>query len=333
LPLIFVFCVKKEKIMGKEWSLQEIKDIYSLPLFSLISQAHILHLKYHKVGEIQVCTLISYKTGGCPEDCKYCAQSTRYRTSVKSQPYLTLDQIVNQASQAIENGASRICIGAAWRKIPEGRSFDLLLEAIKAIAEKGVEVCCTLGFLTEDQALRLKKAGLFAYNHNLDTSAGYYDKIITTRTYEDRLKTLDTVEQTGLSVCCGGILGLGESIEDRIHLIHTLATRKNPPESIPINVLTPISGTPLENAEPVAIWDLLRMIAAVRIVMPKARIRLSAGRLERNQEEQALCFFAGANSIFSGEKLLTAPNPTFQDDERLFSLLGLKKEVSFEPAS
>jgi biotin synthase len=241
-------------------------------------------------------------------------------------------EVIELAQKAIANGATRVCLGAAWRSVRDSAQFDLVLKVIRQITDMGVEVCCTLGMLTEPQAQKLKDAGLYAYNHNLDTSPEFYSSITTTRRYEDRLKTLDAVEKAGISVCCGGIIGMGESIEDRIGLIYMLARRNPHPESVPINLLIPVQGTPLQERQSVPIWDMVRMIATARITMPKAMVRLSAGRLERSLEEQALCFLAGANSIFSGEKLLTRPNPDFDEDEKMLKLFGLTQRPAFASA-
>jgi biotin synthase len=311
------------------WSEEELRAIHDSPLLDLIYKAASIHRLHHAPNEVQVCSLLSIKTGGCSEDCKYCPQSSRYQTDVNPSALLSEEEIVSFAKRAIEEGATRVCLGAAWRLVREGPQFEKILRVIRQIGDLGVEVCCTLGMLTEAQALRLKEAGLYAYNHNLDTSARFYSSIITTRTYADRLKTLDAVEKAKISVCCGGIIGMGESIDDRIALIHTLTQRNPPPESVPINALIPIAGTPLQSQPKVPIWDLIRMIATVRIALPKAMVRLSAGRLERSLEEQALCFLAGANSIFSGEKLLTRPNPNFSDDAALFRLLGIQPRRAF----
>ena len=313
-----------------DWSLQEIETIYNSPLLPLLSRAHALHCKYHSIDEVQVCTLVSFKTGGCTEDCKYCAQSARYQTSVVPLPLMQKEEMLAKAKEAIANGATRICIGAAWREIRDGKAFEIILSTVKELTQLKIEVCCTLGMLTQEQANRLKEAGLFAYNHNLDTSQQYYKTIISTRIYDDRLETLARVDRAGISLCCGGIIGMGEKREDRISLIHTLATHKPHPESVPINLLIPIKGTPLEHRPPLPIWEMIRMIATSRITIPKAMIRLSAGRLERSPEEQMLCFLAGANSIFSGKKLLTTPNPSFTDDDSLFKLFGLKKRPPFK---
>jgi biotin synthase len=306
-----------------DWTKEEIRAIHDRPLLGLIYQAASVHREHHPANQVQVCSLISIKTGGCPEDCKYCPQSARYQTNVTATPLMQEEEILAQARQAIANGATRVCLGAAWRTVRESAQFEQILRVIQNITAMGVEVCCTLGMLTEPQAVRLKEAGLHAYNHNLDTSPEFYSSIITTRRYEDRLRTLDAVEKAGISVCCGGIIGMGESVDDRVGLLHALATRNPHPESVPINLLIPVPGTPLAQQKPVPIWEMIRMVATARITMPEAMVRLSAGRLERSLEEQALCFLAGANSIFSGEKLLTRPNPDFDADEQMFRLFGL----------
>lgn len=307
-----------------DWTKEEIQAIYDTPLLDLVYKAAGIHREYHPPNEVQVCSLISIKTGGCAEDCKYCPQSSRYQTNVKATPLMEGEDILKLAIEAAEKGATRVCLGAAWRSVRDSIQFDQILEVVKKISAMGIEVCCTLGMLTESQATRLKEAGLYAYNHNLDTSPEYYPSITTTRTYEDRLKTLDTVEKAGISVCCGGIIGMGEKIEDRIGLLYMLATRNPHPESVPINMLIPVEGTPLGKQNKVSIWDLVRMVATARIIMPKAMVRLSAGRLGCSLEAQALCFLAGANSIFSGEKLLTRPNPDFDEDREMMNLFGLK---------
>lgn len=312
-----------------DWTKEEIRAVYDTPLLDLVYQAAFVHRKHHAADQIQVCSLISIKTGGCPEDCKYCPQSARYQTNVDATPLMQEEEIIDAAKKAIANGATRVCLGAAWRSIRDSAQFDRVLEVVKQITEMGVEVCCTLGMLGKSQAERLKQAGLYAYNHNLDTSPEYYSSITTTRRYEDRLKTLDAVEKAGISVCCGGIIGMGESVEDRIGLLYMLSSRNPHPESVPINLLIPVAGTPLEERKPVPIWDMVRMIATARITMPKSMVRLSAGRFERSMEEQALCFLAGANSIHSGEKLLTRPNPDFDDDREMMHLFGLKIRPAF----
>lgn len=310
--------------------LEEVTAIYKKPLLELISDAHSVHRQHHPIGEIQVCKIVSFKTGGCPEDCAYCAQSVRYQTHVEPLPLMQKEEMLLSADEAIAWGATRICISAAWRGVRDGKAFNTILEVVQELTQKGVEVCCTLGLLTLSHAKQLKEAGLHSYNHNLDTSSDFYDQIISTRTFKDRLKTLDLVEKAGIHLCCGGIIGMGETEEDRIAFLHTLASREIPPQSVPLNFLVPIKGTPLEKREPLPIWDMLRMIATARLLMPGSMVRLSGGRLERSAEEQALCFFAGANSIHAGEKLLTTPNPHYKDDEALFSLFGLKKRPAFK---
>lgn len=311
------------------WTIEELEALYEKPLLELIREATEFHSKHHRLGEIQVCHLISIKTGGCSEDCKYCAQSSRYQTSVKAQPMMKYEEVMAAAKKAIARGATRVCLGAAWRGVRDSRQFDETLCMIKGIADLGVEVCCTLGLLSESQAEKLKKAGLYAYNHNLDSSERFYKTIITTRSYQDRLKTLDIVEKSGISVCCGGIIGMGETKEDRLELLLTLARRDPHPESVPINQLSPIPGTPLENQPKLSSWELIRMVAIARILMPGSMIRLSAGRIELSHQEQALCFLSGANSVFAGEKLLTIGNTPTDSDEKMFNLLGLKKRPAY----
>jgi biotin synthase len=283
-----------------------------------------VHKHTHKWREVQQCTLLSIKTGGCSEDCSYCPQSSRYDTGVKAQKLLSEDIVLDAAKKAKEAGSSRFCMGAAWRDtVGRKTNFNQILEYVKEIRGMGMEVCCTLGMLEQKQAEQLKAAGLTAYNHNLDTSREYYPNIITTRSYDERLKTLELVRDAGISVCSGGIIGLGEAEEDRVGLLHTLATLPEHPESVPINALLAVKGTPLESQKPVEVWEMVRMIATARIVMPKAMVRLSAGRVRFSQPEQALCFMAGANSIFTGEKLLTTPNNDKDADQQMFQTLGL----------
>lgn len=313
-----------------DWTINEIHDLYNLPLLELVYRAATLHRKYNDTAEVQVCTLLSIKTGGCSEDCAYCPQAARYNTGVNVHALMKQEEVLEYAQKAKEAGSTRFCMGAAWREVRDNRDFDRVLEMVKGVNELGMEVCCTLGMLTETQAQKLADAGLYAYNHNLDTSAEYYEAIITTRTYEDRLQTLDNVRKAGVSVCCGGIIGLGETHEDRIIMLHTLSTMPEHPESVPINALVPIKGTPLEQNSKVDIWDMVRMIATARILMPKAMVRLSAGRTSMSIAEQALCFMAGANSIFAGDKLLTTPNPSFDEDNAMFQLLGLTPRVAFK---
>lgn len=311
------------------WTFEELEVLHQLPLLELISRAHMVHIEHNDPGEVQCCSLISIKTGGCIEDCKYCAQSSRYQTSISAQPMMNCQEVLNDAKQAINRGATRVCLGAAWREVRDNNQFEEILKMIKGITDLGIEVCCTLGMLKEHQAQRLKEAGLYAYNHNLDSSEEFYKTIISTRTYQDRLDTLDIVEKTGLSVCCGGIVGMGESIDDRLKLILNLSRRNPHPESFPVNRLSQIPGTPLEKQPKITTWELIRIIAIARITMPKAMVRLSAGRIEMSYEEQALCFLAGANSIFIGEKLLTVSNTSVDKDEAMIELFGLKKRPAF----
>lgn len=315
--------------MRYNWTLEELQSLYDLPLLELISQAQRTHTQFHRLGEIQVCSLISIKTGGCPEDCKYCAQSSRYQTAISASPLMSYEEALSAAKKAVEGGATRVCLGAAWREVREGKSFEEILRIIRGIAALGVEVCCTLGMLKESHAKKLKEAGLYAYNHNLDSSEEFYQTIITTRTYQERLDTLDVVQKANLSVCCGGILGMGETPLDRLKFLHTLSKRNPHPDSVPINRLTPIPGTPLGNQPTLSIWEMLRLIAVARLVLPQSMIRLSSGRMEMSYEEQALCFLAGANSLFAGDKLLTVANPSFDKDEEMFRQLNLKRRPAF----
>lgn len=312
------------------WTRTEISEIYNSPLLELIFQAQTIHRQYNNPQEVQVCTLLSIKTGGCSEDCSYCSQSVKYQTGVQVHKLLDVQEVLSKAEEAKNAGSTRFCMGAAWREVRDNRDFDRVLDMVKGVNEMGMEVCCTLGMLTDSQAQKLKEAGLYAYNHNLDTSEAHYDQVITTRTHKDRLHTLENVRKAGISVCCGGIIGLGETDADRISMIHTLATLPTHPESVPVNALVAIEGTPLENQKRVSVWEMVRMIATVRITMPKAMVRLSAGRLEMPTTEQALCFLAGANSIFAGDKLLTTPNPAFNDDKAMFELLQLQPRESFK---
>jgi biotin synthase len=311
------------------WTLDEVRALYNSPLLSLIQQASAAHAAHHQTGEVQVCTLLSIKTGGCPEDCAYCPQAARYQTEVDVHRLLDTEEVLTKAREAKDQGSTRFCMGAAWRNIRDNRDFDRVLDMVRGVRAMDLEVCCTLGMLTEDQARRLKEAGLYAYNHNLDTSEEHYGEIITTRSYQDRLDTLGKVRDAGISVCSGGIIGLGETDEDRIAMLHTLATLPAHPESVPVNALVPVAGTPLENQPRVSIWAMCRMIATARILMPQAMVRLSAGREQMTDEEQALCFLAGANSIFAGEKLLTTPNPGYDRDRQLFDLLGLAPRPAY----
>ncbi|KAL9240633.1 hypothetical protein vseg_014830 [Gypsophila vaccaria] len=307
-----------------DWSRAEIKSIYDSPVLDLLFHGAQVHRHAHNFREVQQCTLLSIKTGGCSEDCSYCPQSSRYGTGVKAQRLMNKDAVIESAKKAKEAGSTRFCMGAAWRDtVGRKTNFKQILDYVKEIREMGMEVCCTLGMLEKQQAEDLKKAGLTAYNHNLDTSREYYPNIITTRSYDERLQTLEFVREAGINVCCGGIIGLGESAEDRVGLLHTLATLPSHPESVPINALIAVKGTPLEDQKPVEIWEMIRMIATARIVMPNAMVRLSAGRIRFSVPEQALCFLAGANSIFTGEKLLTTANNDFDADQDMFKVLGL----------
>jgi biotin synthase len=310
-------------MIRNNWTKEEIQAIYELPLLELVYRAATVHRTYNNTAEVQVCTLLSVKTGGCSEDCSYCPQASRYHTDIQVHALMQTDEVLKYARKAKQAGSTRFCMGAAWREVRDNRDFDRVLEMVKGVHAMGMEVCCTLGMLTESQAEKLADAGLYAYNHNLDTSPEYYDEIITTRTYNDRLHTLGHVRKAGISVCCGGIIGLGETHEDRIQMLRTLSSLPEHPESVPINALVRIKGTPLENNPKVDIWDMVRMIATARILMPKSMVRLSAGRAEMSIPEQAFCFMAGANSIFAGDKLLTTPNPSFEEDHAMFALLGL----------
>jgi biotin synthase len=308
-------------------TLAELKSVYEQPLLELLFRAAEVHRARHDVRDIQRCALLSIKTGGCPEDCGYCSQSARYQTPVQASPLLSVAEVEQRAAQARELGATRFCMGAAWRGPRDGPQFERVLEMVRAVRGLGMEACVTLGMLTDEQARRLKEAGLTAYNHNLDTSRRHYGQVVSTRTYDDRLETIRAVQRAGISVCCGGILGLGEAEEDRLMLLAELAALDPPPESIPINCLVPIRGTPLEQAAPVDSLQLVRLIATTRIAFPGARVRLSAGRDQMSRELQVLCFLAGANSIFFGDKLLTASNPSASADAELFRALGLPAMV------
>ena len=313
-----------------DWTLNEIREIYNRPLLDLIFDAANIHRQNNAYSEVQVSSLISIKTGGCKEDCAYCPQAARYHTDIEVEPLMTVEKVKARAEVAKANGASRLCMGAAWREVRDNRDFDRVLEMVSEVNEMGLEVCCTLGMLTYEQAEKLKAAGCFAYNHNIDTSSENYENIITTRTFDDRIKTLNNVRKARLSVCCGGIVGLGETDDDRVKMLHTLSTMEEHPDSVPINALVPVEGTPLQDNKRVQIDEMLRMIATARILMPKSVVRLSAGRNEMSIAEQALCFMAGANSIFAGEKLLTTPNPDFDTDMQMFKLLGLTARKPFK---
>ena len=314
------------------WTHQEVLDIYNQPIMDLLYKAASVHRANHDPNTVQVSTLISIKTGGCPEDCGYCPQAARYHTDIEGNDLMSVQQVKAQALRAKANGSSRVCMGAAWRNVKDGPEFDSVLEMVRTINKLNMEVCCTLGMLTENQARRLAEAGLYAYNHNLDTSEDYYKDVISTRSFEDRLTTIDNVRKSNVTVCSGGIIGMGESLEDRAGMLVALSTLNPQPESVPINALVAVEGTPMEDMEPVSIWEMVRMVATTRIVMPQTQVRLSAGRTEMSREGQALCFFAGANSIFAGDKLLTTPNPDMNEDLQMFAELGLNPQKAFEKA-
>lgn len=302
----------------------ELKELHELPFFDLLKQAREVHEQNWPKADVQLCTLLSIKTGGCSEDCSYCAQSSRYSSGVEAERLMEKEAVMESARAARDTGSTRFCMGAAWRGVRGGtKRFEQVIEIIEDVSQLGMEVCVTLGELGPDEAKRLKEAGVTAYNHNLDTSPEHYPNIVTTHTYDDRLRTIRNVQDAGMSVCCGGILGLGETNDDRLKMIEVISEFNPQPESVPINSLMPMPGTPLEGTDPVDVFDLVRMIAIARISLPKAKVRLSAGRTRMSDETQALCFFAGANSIFYGEKLLTASNPAVEKDRALLERLGL----------
>jgi len=309
-----------------DWSSDEIVGLLTAPLLDLVDEARGVHRRFHADGQVQLASLLSIKTGACPEDCKYCPQSAHYakKTGLEREALLDVDDVLAKARIAKEAGATRFCMGAAWREVKDGDAFDSVLAMVRGVRALDMEACVTLGMLTEDQATRLAEAGLTAYNHNLDTSPEFYREIITTRTYRDRLDTLAHVRSAGMQVCCGGIIGMGETIEDRARLLQELATLDPHPESVPINALVPVPGTPLEDQPPVAPLDLVRMVATARILMPASFVRLSAGRSALSREAQILCFLAGANSIFYGDKLLTTANNDVDDDLALIEEAGLR---------
>lgn len=314
----------------KNWTREEIQEVYDMPLLELVFRAAKVHREHHNSREVQVSSLLSIKTGGCPEDCGYCPQAARYATDVDAHKLMDVNTVREAAQNAKANGASRLCMGAAWREVRDNRDFDRVVEMVQEVNKLDMEVCCTLGMLTEDQANRLANAGLYAYNHNLDTSEEHYGDIISTRTYDDRLNTIDHVRNAGVTVCSGGIIGLGETDADRVGMLHTLAHLPTPPESVPINALVPVEGTPLEEQDLVPIWDMIRMIATTRVVLPTSIVRLSAGRTQMSMEGQAFCFLAGASSIFAGDKLLTTPNPEYNEDMEMFRILGLDPKAPFQ---
>jgi biotin synthase len=307
-----------------DWSVKEALAIHELPLLTLLFRAQRAHRAWHEPDAVQLATLLSVKTGGCPEDCAYCPQSSKYDTAVGAERMLSIDEVIARARAAKSKGATRFCMGAAWREVKDGPAFDRVVDMVRGVKALGMEACCTLGMLSSEQAQRLKAAGLDMYNHNLDTSKEFYGAIIQTRTYEDRLRTLENVRGAGIGVCCGGIIGMGESVRDRIAMLVTLANMDPHPDSVPINTLVAVEGTPLEDQPPVDSLELVRMVATARILMPKSTVRLSAGRTRLSREAQLLCFMAGANSIFYGEKLLTTPNPEADDDAKLLRDAGLR---------
>ena len=310
--------------MRHDWTFAEIEQIFTAPFVDLVFRAQLVHRKHHVPNEVQGSVLLNIKSGGCPEDCAYCPQSARYKTGVARTDLVSVEDALRAASVAREQGASRFCMGAAWRDVPRGPQFERVLEMVRGVRALGMEACCTLGMLEQDQADALADAGLTAYNHNLDTSPEFYGQIITTRSYDERLTTLQRVRAAGITVCCGGIIGMGETREARIGLLQQLATLNPHPESVPINMLVAVQGTPLASRPPEDPIELVRMIATARILMPRSYVRLSAGRLSLSDEAQALCFLAGANSVFLGDRLLTTPNPAAQADQSLFDRLGLR---------
>jgi len=307
-----------------EWTVSEIESIYSLPLPELIFRAQVSHREFHSADQVQGCVLLSVKTGGCPEDCAYCPQSARYDTGIEATPLLSVEETLAAASAARAQGATRFCMGAAWREAPADLRFEQVLDMVRGVRALGMEACCTLGMLTDEQAEKLAEAGLTAYNHNLDSSPEFYGSIITTRTYDDRLQTLTRVRRAGITVCCGGIIGMGEDRLSRCRMLQQLASQCPHPESVPINMLVHVSGTPLAGEPEIDALELVRTIATARILMPASVVRLSAGRLSLSDEAQALCFIAGANSIFMGEKLLTTPKPESDHDFALLGRLGMQ---------
>ena len=309
-------------------NLSELHELYHQPLFDLISQSRAVHLEHWRGESVQRCSLLSIKTGGCSEDCAYCAQSAHYSTGLERQDLLPLDRIVSAAKQARAQGATRFCMGAAWRGVRDGtEKFERVLETVREVSQLGMEVCVTLGEIGDVEASKLKAAGVTAYNHNIDTSPEFYPRIVSTHTFQDRVNTIQAVQRSGMSVCSGGIIGMGESVEDRLRMLEVLSEFDPQPESVPINCLMAMPGTPLADAPPVDIFDLVRLVAVARLAIPAARVRLAAGRTRISREGQALCFFAGANSIFFGDKLLTAENPAATADTRLLRELGLNVEA------
>jgi biotin synthase len=315
--------VKDGLVLRHDWTLEEVRALHELPLLELVYQAQTVHRAAFGEHRVQLCSLLSIKTGGCPEDCAYCPQAARHHTGVAAEKLLSQEDVLKAAQTARSAGATRFCMGAAWREVKDGPQFEQVLGMVRGVRALGMEACCTLGMLTESQAKRLAEAGLTAYNHNLDTSAEFYEEIVTTRTYEDRLRTLRHVRAAGISVCSGGILGMGESVDDRCGMLLTLANQPVHPESVPINALVAVAGTPLAHQKPVEPVEMVRAIATARILMPLAMVRLSAGRLAMSQEAQLLCMMAGANSLFFGEKLLTTGNPEYAEDMALLASAGM----------
>jgi biotin synthase len=308
----------------------ELEAIYRRPLFDLLQESRRIHAAHWPENEMQLCTLLSVKTGGCSEDCAYCAQSSRYNTGLARESLMSAEEVLPYAERAKENGSTRFCMGAAWKGVRDGdRKFDQMLETVRAVSKLGMEVCVTLGQLSDIEARKLKEAGVTAYNHNIDTSPARYPKIVSTHTFEDRLNTIGAVQRAGMSVCCGGIIGMGETEEDRLRMLEVLCSFDPPPESVPINCLVPMPGTPLEHCDPVDTFEIVRLIATTRIALPDAKVRLSAGRNRLSREAQALCYFAGANSIFYGDKLLTASNPSSDADKDLLRALDLQPQAPF----
>jgi biotin synthase len=306
-----------------DWTVSQAREIYELPLFDLIDRARAIHREFHPTNEVQLCTLLSVKTGGCPENCAYCPQSAHYETGVTRQALLDVDDVLYAARRAKDHGATRFCMGAAWREVRDGEPFDRVLHMVRGVKALGLEACCTLGMLKPHQATQLKEAGLDAYNHNIDTSGSHYKSIITTRTQEERFETLRNVRAAGITVCSGGIIGMGETVEDRCAMLVQLASLSPHPESVPVNALVRVPGTPLADVPPLDPSDFIRMIALARVMMPRSRVRLSAGRTELTKETQLVCLYAGANSIFIGDTLLTTPNPGVSEDHDLIRTAGL----------
>ena len=317
------------KVNPKYNTKESLLELYNKPLLELVFEAATVHREFHNPREVQMSSLLSIKTGGCAEDCGYCPQAARYHTDVDAQKLMSVESVIEQAQNAKANGSSRLCMGAAWREVRDNKDFDNVIEMVQAVNDLDMEVCCTLGMMNEDQAKRLKNAGLFAYNHNLDTSKDYYKDVISTRDYEDRLNTIDNARKAGITVCSGGIIGMGEAIEDRIGLLMSYMEMENPPNSIPINALVAVEGTPMEDQKPIEQWEMIRMVATTRVAFPESVVRLSAGRTKMSMEGQALCFMAGAGSIFAVDKLLTTPNPEFNEDQEMFKILGLTPKAAF----